>query len=258
MFTALLALAALSGAHASLEDFCDRPYEAICGEDDEAETERDRKVEQIKQRISRKAHEAAGPNAPLKRYYQELMAALRAELGEAHKAPAFHFERIRARLVPAVKTLRHVSADEADDMLANLARVKFIDALQLLSSPAKDEEQLAATVRKDCGDDGMIDNAFAFDHEGELYVVVCPGAAVAALGPDDRTLKSTELALAGVVWLLGHETGHHIDASDHPVMYDKLKACLADNYASELKSRDLDGYMSEISADYWGTEELAA
>lgn len=283
-------------AEITIRDFCEQPYEAVCGRAGEAEMAREKRVSFIKKKISRLALDVAAGEVlgqkpgtlSIERlealtpehvrskarhvYYRALRNALQAELGESYAAAMFHFERIRENLKQPINRLADVSYDEARQMYRNLGSIKFINALDLMKGmgPEAADEALVADVVKDCGQDGMVDNAFAFDHEGVNYVVLCPGAAIAALGPSDKHLKAKDLALAGVIWLMGHETGHHIDAGAHPVTYAKLASCIADNYLDDLGEIDDDGnkksisrsdvnhYMSEISADYWGSEELAS
>lgn len=299
LFCALLGASAEAGtgpvkrrpASAELLFFCERPYDALCGKLEGAEAARAAKIEELRQGITERAWKAvlesyenagtleewealmaevaAGKHKLVKIdreiakvYFSEIYRASRELLGTSFESAERAFGRVRAFMLPKVRErLAREAPEEAGRMNQELSeeKIRFVNFLDLAEGRAGDRD-FAKEMISGCGRDGMEDNAFATTNEkdGLNYVVICPGSFLAAHVPG-RFDSVSENASFGLLWTLGHETGHHIDAREFPKSYEKLRACVASHHGARLKlgPAKIDEYMSEIAGDYWGTEALA-
>lgn len=280
-FAVLFLAPHLTGAAESTSQaFCDRPYEAICGENDADAKARAEHLEIKLKAAQRLALSVVKRKFPQLRrndltveslaklqdrklrdqamavYYETLLKSVRKHLGNASLVTHLHFERVKNRLRQAIQAHATISKEETRDMIKQLDSSEVVDALDVLLSKTDDQE-LRDAVIESCNRDGLEENAFADVVAKKNYVIVCPGDYLAGFDRSERHLRPSEMLQANEVWTLGHETGHHVDATDHPIMYENMRACLAENHAAELKGPVAD-YMSEITADHWGNEELAS
>lgn len=275
---------------ATVQDFCNDPYKFVCGPQLQKKQKRDVRV-QIRAEALRaaawsevlKKFPGAQPNelpfASLetpkvkmsvrqkeiaKSYFKSLYAGLKLQVGHEsqHVFPAF--KNVKEFLVAMVKQrVRTIRPVDAAKMLAVLHQVEFIDAIDFLNSH-NDEDEIVESITESCGKDGLEDNAFAAEADGRKFVIMCPGDYLAIFEPGNKNGISG-LEIAGEIWTLGHELGHHIDFEDFKTSYENLTACVEDHYLNQLGEEEegvreiltkesVPRYMKEISADYWGTE----
>ncbi len=86
-----------------------------------------------------------------------------------------------------------------------------------------------------CGSDGLVENAFATELNGEKYVLVCPGFSIAL-----KQNASDESRFNTILQALAHEIGHHIDNGKFGnEIYAKYLTCIANNNAKNFnKTKD--------------------
>jgi hypothetical protein len=189
------------------------------------------------------------------------------------------FKKIDKFFIQRIQSLiRKVKPEAEKDMIESLnpKTIQVIDAIEVLRKHIKNEDLMDSIV-SECGRSGLEDNAFAQSFAVDpddpekgfaRYLVICPGDYLTSFDDEDDSELGKVPAIYGEAWTLAHETGHHIDSTLFPETYEKLQACIATYYLSDLGEVANDGnkekiakgqvtrYMSEISADYWGTEAM--
>lgn len=82
-----------------------------------------------------------------------------------------------------------------------------------------------------CGMDGMDINAFSASFNNQKYVFFCPGFLI-----DLSQVTSEQERLNGILQMMSHELGHHIDTK---LLGDKVYmpylSCISENYSNEFK-----------------------
>ncbi|MCC7402803.1 MAG: hypothetical protein IT288_00260 [Bdellovibrionales bacterium] len=263
-------------AAAAIPLFCTQPYKSICNVDvRKASTTREERIEKIGDRLRDRAlvtlagelgrkkmveedldrlKPAALKRRAFKRYYARIFELLNEYL--AQNDFSLDVETLRQDMVVAVTSRAHASlADE----LAIISQVQM-----LLPNDIFFEGQQSADFRKlqkECGKDGMDDNAFADTLNPEKpneqkVVMICPGAVVAAVEfVKEQRLDSREVVTA-LAMTVGHEFGHHIDSEIFPEAFSDMKACFDLRFRG-LFEKEIEKYMAEITADTFGLQVLA-
>lgn len=283
----LLFLSAAAGAQ-GVQDFCNQPYELICGPSLQRNKKRDLRLEERTQQIITEAKRnvlIALPDANpaeldfkseehakgiltsrqleiANLYFEGIYQALRKKIGKSFNDFKPAFIQVQKYLTKTIhQRIQFNNPEDAEKMLLALSsdRVEFVDALEILSSKPANKAELLSNLVESCGKDGMEDNDFAIELDEKNYVVICPGDYL-AISADSANKKMTFQDLAAQLWTLGHEMGHLIDAGAFPKSYTQFHTCVDENYLEDLapiEGKILSDYMGEISADYWGTEALA-
>lgn len=267
----------------TIQDFCAHPYVAVCGQDsaDPPASERDLAIAGVKDRIKDgalvDAGQAAGVQDP-SAYEESDLAALQTsnptlykkvylayltkfialaekEANDDHLLTQFNFKGIVERMRPDI-TIFPAPAETRKKMFDIVSQVKLVNASDFLSGKLQGDE--LKSFQETCGHDGLADNAYASPSEevGAAYFVVCPGALIAALAGKDADKKERQALMAKNIFMMSHEMGHHIDSDQIEGVYEELQSCLTQNYARDFGQGDAAKYMSEITADAWGTRNI--
>lgn len=265
-----------SAVDQSVASFCRQPVATLCQDADEHAAQMDFHLK-ASQRLGLRAVRHKFPqikakdltvkglaklkdkklrDAAMAVYYNTITDAIKRHLGNADLVAQLHERRIIARLKKAIEAHKDVDKKETADMLEQLKVVKFVNAADVLTGSEWDEK-LRDEIIENCERDGLVENAFAEQINGKNYVVICAGDLLAGFDRRESKLPPSQFLLSNEVWTLAHETGHHVDAGDHPIMYQKMLDCLNDNHRAAFQ-HDVNDYMTEITADHWGNEELAS
>jgi len=131
---------------------------------------------------------------------------------------------------------------------------------------------MAQLLNSACGNDGLVENAFATTIKNERYVLICPGFLITLSQSPTETERFNSILLA-----ISHEIGHHIDNSQvGNELYNPYLSCLAQNYSSQFKRNKEDdkycatkdkteeqcnmkvvlSHAGELISDAWGISAL--
>jgi hypothetical protein len=167
-------------------------------------------------------------------------------------------------------TIAAVNVQSREDVIMNYYGKGDADSVEAFAAYTAPEKQGG------CGNDGLVDNAFAFTtSSGKRMVIVCPGLVMSAIkgGSDSQS------NFRNLIQTLAHEMGHHIDSRHAPALYAKLNQCLATNYAdglqigsqsslalkvgiykdpAQLNLKKTEEHSAESTADFWATEAIVS
>lgn len=131
---------------------------------------------------------------------------------------------------------------------------------------------LAQLFSAHCGIDGLIDNAFATESQGQDYVLICPGWQISLKLNQSEGHNKT---FTTILQVLTHEMAHHIDPSRFGENYKTFISCIATNHGHALQAdlmtkvhcnirpaecagRKAEKHSGEIAADTWAAEVVSA
>ena len=253
------------------EDFCGDPIKAVCGTIITSPLGRDTLLLNLAKESARAALSDVGnpdfdrlPAAEraqaVGRFQERLAARLRERVGQVEwDTVQRSVNKVRALLRAAIARAFSGSQTIIDHLTGTLDEVRVLDSgtLRQLLGEARDPNAaiLAASYQKNCGAEGLAQNAFASivtrGPRSDRYFIVCPGLLLSAIGGGADARNNLE----NLLFVVGHELSHHFDAQKLPSFYAPYAACLAEDLAGQLPG-PLPPRLGEISADYWGTEVL--
>ena len=277
----------VSTASCASSSVCSDPLDRICKSTADQRLERDKYVQKLKQEISNEANKNAAPRiAEMKKKIsgfhfikrmiqtfkitnQEIMKSAEARIGSVETVVT------NPDNVKRLKGLMAKSIDQSNFDDATKANFKSIEDSVVIGNfhdfiekTGLEDNVLAQLLGSACGTDGLVDNAFATELNGQRYVLVCPGFLITLSQSADDTERFNSILHA-----ISHEMGHHIDNSKvGDALYAPYLNCLSNNYADQFKrSKDDDKYCNakdrkiedcnkqvvashshELIADQWG------
>ncbi|MBI3556935.1 MAG: hypothetical protein HY074_11780 [Deltaproteobacteria bacterium] len=278
-----------------LMKFCSKPVEAACGPKNERGDARAATLERVKAEIEnasllRVAKFLGIANAEnfdiaaldklektdprlyrkgYKWYSRFLVEETALKFGGGAAADLYavkYFTDIQSKLEKNIAQRPGLSKVTKKAMIRKIRSVEYVEADDLLTGDHASTDLMAEFVTN-CGADGMEDNAISTSytdsngHEKEVFYI-CPGSLIATAA--NRSANDPHWMI-GLSMTIGHELAHKIDYTDYPSAYEKMRLCLREHHKAELNGLIVKGkavvevkaYMSEISADYWGSEVLA-
>lgn len=286
-FAALLCAAvlfstnALAAADPVLREFCDAPLRFVCGSSAEAGIEvRKKRIEEIERRIAadalkktsrefRDLHLGPAPSEQdlfsvdrvsmrkkvLKFYYSQLREGIRQYL-KTHQVPSDQMiHQIKANVRAIIETSAELSLEKRELFSSLIEQTRLVTIAEF-ASELENSSRDVAILAQACSKKIFTDNAVADERRGERIIVLCPGMLIASIESAKVAGLPQSEYLSGIIATVAHELAHQFDYRDFPRDYEFLANRL-ERVRSELGVPRLDGYLSEISADYWANETLA-
>ncbi len=281
-------------AQTSASVLCESPYQRICDDNKQALKDRKDHIDLIKAEIADEAKPLAqaeiaklpplhgiGPVrwlGQIKRWFEEekirnrfIIEAAGRRLGplESQAVNQESVTTIKKYLKAAVESSkfdRYVK-DNFKGIIEGVTVGNFMDYAE--RAGLKDG-LLAQLFQASCGMDGLVDNAFATESQGQDYVLICPGWQISMQIDKQATEKKT---FNTIVQVLSHELSHHIDPSKFGDNYKDFIACIASNHGNALKADMItklhcnitpqecnaakaQKHSGEIVADTWAVEAM--
>jgi len=296
----LIAVAVLSlpGAHAqnSASAFCENSYQKVCTDNREALQDRKDQIDRIKGEIADEAKPLAqaeiaklpplsgiGPRrwlGQLRRWLETEKIKNRFIIEVAgQRLGGLESEAINQDSVKTIKKYLKEAIENSkfdrylkDNFKGIIEGVTVGNFMEYAERVGLKNGLLAQLFSAHCGIDGLIDNAFATESQGQDYVLICPGWQISLkLGQRESETKTFNTILQ----VLTHEMAHHIDPSRFGENYKGFISCIANNHGNALKAdlmtkvhcnikpaecapRKAEKHSGEIAADTWAAEVVSA
>jgi len=259
---------ALASPDAALKDFCQTPYQMVCGEGSAVARERMEHIQQIADEIKKPALAAAYeylydgdemppdfdenilknimPKAKRQKATKLFLAELRVQLRrylEANNVPTdMEVPAIKGSLIRAIQNSNEIDGQTRDAMITSVQETRVMTIADINSEVLENSGHSVIEVYKGCSKNMFLDNAFATEISHQKVVVICPGEIIGSIEFAKAENLSVQARLGVLIMTLGHEISHHFDYRTYPQAYQNLMANLGTS----------SNYMSEISADAWG------
>jgi hypothetical protein len=269
---------------------CTDPIKRICTDTITQRNERDVYVKTLKEEIKNEAQVNAAPRIEemkhkisrihfIKRMIQsykirnqEIMKSARKRIGtiESVVTSEENIKKIKNYLNQAIDTSNFSVMNKAyfKNIIATVTIGNFNDFIE---KTGLEDNAMAQFLGSACGNDGLVENAFATTIKEERYVLICPGFLITL-----SQTPSTSDRFNTILFAISHEIGHHIDNSKvGDELYTDYLNCLSKNYAGQFKrSKEDDKFCSkaktqeecdmkvtlshsgELIADGWGMRSL--
>ena len=171
----------------------------------------------------------------------------------------FGLPQLKANLKAAIAASTDFTPELRQEMAGIVDATRLISLTDYASGPELDTPDLKAFWSL-CGEDGIVDNADSTQASGgsDHRIFLCPGYLIGSIQYAKHNGMPHELLLAGMTDTMGHEIGHQFDSThkDFRDAYGSMMSLLQQNQLG-LKAKTLHRYMSESTADLWGSRTLA-
>jgi hypothetical protein len=234
----------------------------------EAQTNAGPRIAEMRNKISR-IHLFKRMIQTYKIQHQEIMNSAKRRIGDIESVIT------SAENIRKIKNYLQTAIDESQFDIMTKAKFKNVietiivgNFSDFIERTGLEDNVLAQYMGSACGNDGLIDNAFATTINKERYVLVCPGFLVTLSQTPDPAERFNSILHA-----ISHEMGHHIDnAQVGNELYADYLNCLSENYAAKFKRNSKDekfcnkkdttkaqcdlqttiSHSGELVADAWG------
>ncbi|MDO9183648.1 MAG: hypothetical protein Q7U04_14635 [Bacteriovorax sp.] len=274
------------------ESVCSNPIQRICTDTTAERKVKDKQILNLKNEIAAEANINAAPRIEemkkqvkfyhvIKRFLgsvkirnQEIMKAAKKRMGglEEVVTNSENIGKIKNYMYQSIESSSFDSATKANfkGIIESIVVGNFSDFLEKSNL---ENDVIAQFFGNACGSDGLVENAFATNLDGQRYVLICPGVLINA----SQTTSASQ-RFNNILQTISHEIGHHIDNSKvGNELYAPYLNCLAKNYSSSfLKSKNDEKYCKanlkepskcndqvvlshsgEMIADQWGIRATA-
>jgi hypothetical protein len=270
-----------STAFAAEPLFCTDPFSAVCEQRNLQETERGKRLKAVEDRMTATALWAVAhdflqlprpekfkqsdldnlrPKSLQKRarefFFQKMRTLIEEYLVENEIPADLSFETIRESMIRIIWFRPSIPAETRDKIVEIIRNTHFVTLSELLFQSWNNRSSSSSKFEKECGWNGLLDNAFAETWNQVPSVIVCPGTIVASVEFSKHFRLPADLWDSPLAMTLGHELAHHFDWDIFPELYRGMKKCLEKHYRSSFE-KPVSKYMAEIVADAWGAEVLA-
>lgn len=270
---------------------CADPIKRICTDTISQRKDRDAYVKVLKQEIAQEAAVNAAPRIEAMKHKisrihfikrmiqsykirnQEIMNSARKRIGtiESVVTSEDNIKKIKNYLAEAIDTSAFDELTKVNfkNVMKSVTIGNFNDFIE---KTGLEDNALAQLLGSACGNDGLVENAFATKIKNERYVLICPGFLITLSQSPTETERFNS-----IIFAISHEMGHHIDNSNvGNDLYGNYLSCLSNNYADQFKrSKDDEkfcktkakskdecdmkvtlSHSGELIADGWGLRAL--